>query len=80
MRRLAVAAGYTLGFAGPSWGSAADPMRLERRPVYQWDGFAPPLVLSGSAAGALARGVARLTNRVAVGTAFFQRALGRRYR
>ena len=80
VRRLAAEAGYTLGFAGPSGGLGADPLRLERLPVYAWDAFAPPLVLSDSVAGRFARGVARLTNRFAVGTAFFQRALGRRYR
>jgi hypothetical protein len=36
-------------------------------------------VLREDAAGDFAMAVARLTNRIAVGTAFFQRLLGARY-
>ncbi len=80
VRRLAVAAGYTLGFAGPRGGLAGDPMRLPRLPVYAWDRFGVPAVMRGGGFGAFAQGVARVTNRCAVGTAVIQRALGRRYR
>jgi peptidoglycan/xylan/chitin deacetylase (PgdA/CDA1 family) len=76
---LAVRAGFGLGFAGPS-APASDPMLLPRLPVYQWDRAGVPFVLHPGGLGPLARGVARLTNRIAVGTAVFQRALGRRYR
>ena len=88
VQALAAAAGYTLGFAGPGGRSAASgtappagPGRLAlcRRPVYAWDAFAFPWVLREDAAGALGMAVARLTNRFAVGTAFFQRLLGARY-
>ena len=80
VRGLAKAAGYVLGFAGPNDGTDNDPMRLARMPVYAWDAGAEPRVLRPGAVGALARGVARVTNRCAVGTALIQRALGRRYR
>lgn len=88
VRSLAAAAGYRLGFAGPGAGvgtagleaeSRPDQLQLVRLPVYGWDRFGPPLVLRGGAWGSLGRGVARLTNRFAVGTALIQRALGRRY-
>ena len=80
VRNLAAAAGYTLGFAGPTVAQRGDLLMIERQPVYPWDGFAPPLVMREGGAGAFARGVARLTNRCAVGTAVIQRALGRAYR
>ncbi|MDP3775683.1 MAG: polysaccharide deacetylase family protein [Gemmatimonadales bacterium] len=79
VRRLAVEAGYTLGFRGPN-GADGDPLMLERWPVYAWDRFGVPLVLRDGAAGRAGRGLARFTNRCAVGTAVIQRALGRRYR
>lgn len=79
VRRLAAAAGYRLGFTGPSSAEATDPLLLERRPVYAWDAFATPWVLREGARGAFARGVAQVTNRCAVGTAVIQRALGKRY-
>jgi len=77
--RLAAAAGYTLGFGGPNT-APAGPLGLPRQPVYAWDAAALPFVLRDSGMGAFARGVARVTNRCAVGTAWIQRALGRRYR
>jgi peptidoglycan/xylan/chitin deacetylase (PgdA/CDA1 family) len=79
---LASDAGYRLGFAGPRGlaGVEIDSlMGLRRRPVYAWDRFRPPLVLRGGPLGAVAMGAARVVNRVAIGTAFFQRILGRRY-
>lgn len=76
---LAARAGYTLGFAGPNNGTRADPLCLERRAVYPWDPFAPPLVMRADLPGAIARGVAKVTNGCAVGTAAIQKALGRRY-
>ena len=87
---LAAAAGYTLGFAGPAGlaglptaggdeAARAGTLALCRRPVYAWDAFSDPWVLREGVAGKFARGVARLTNRIAVGTAFFQRLLGGRY-
>jgi len=79
VRGLAAAAGYTLGFAGPTGAEPGDPLRLARMPVYAWDGFAPPLVMRAGGGGAFARGVARVTNRCAIGTAIIQRALGRAY-
>jgi len=88
VQALAAAAGYTLGFAGPggcpATGGTAPAVRTERlalcrRPVYAWDAFAIPWVLREDAAGAFGMAVARLTNRFAVGTAFFQRLLGARY-
>jgi peptidoglycan/xylan/chitin deacetylase (PgdA/CDA1 family) len=80
VRRLAAAAGYTLGFTGPRRLAVGDPLLLPRLMVYAWDRFAPPQVLRPGLLGALARWGARTTNRIAVGTALFQRALGRRYR
>lgn len=79
VRDLAVRAGYSLGFTGPSL-RPDGPMLLPRLPVYQWDRAQMPLVLREDALGAAARGAARLTGRIAVGTALFQRLLGRRYR
>ena len=84
VRALAAAAGYSLGFAGPAGPrgrqpAGADRLALRRRPVYAWDAFALPWVLREDAAGAFGMAVARLTNRIAVGTAFFQRLLGARY-
>jgi len=79
---LASDAGYRLGFGGPSGllGEATDsPLALRRRPVYAWDTFRPPLVLRDGLPGAAGLAVARLTNRIAVGTAFFQRLGGARY-
>lgn len=78
VRRLAAAAGYALGFAGPS-ARGSDPLELPRRPVYGWDRFALPLVLGASALSGIGLGLARFTNRCAVGTAAIQRLLGRRY-
>ena len=78
VRALAVRAGYTLGFGGPS-AAGADPMHLPRRPVYGWDRFDVPLVMGESPLSRLGMGLARFTNRCAVGTAAIQRLLGRRY-
>ncbi len=79
VRRLAVEAGYTLGFAGPAHAGSRDPMLLAREPVYAWEPAGMPMVLRDDGLGELARGVARVTNRCSVGTAVFQRVLGRRY-
>lgn len=84
VRRLAEAAGYRLGFAGPAGPGGrqpggADRLALRRRPVYAWDAFAPPCVLREDAAGAFGMAMARLTNRFAVGTAIIQRLSGARY-
>lgn len=79
VKRLAAAAGYALGFAGPG-AAGGDSLELARRPVYGWDRFARPLVLRDGAGGAVGMALARFTNRCAVGTAVIQRALGRRYR
>ena len=79
VKRLAVQAGHTAGYTGPNDGVAGDPMLQERVSVYPWDAFGLPLVLRGDSLGSAARGVARFTNRCAVGTAFFQRVLGRDY-
>ena len=79
IKRLAMEAGYTRGYAGPR-GDPSDPMLLPRRTVYAWDAFAPPLVARDGPAGGFARGVAALTNRFAVGTSLFQRLAGSRYR
>jgi len=78
VRRLAAQAGYTLGFAGPSE-RGTDPLRLPRLPVYGWDRFDVPLVMGNSPLAAVGMGLARFTNRCAVGTAAIQRLLGRRY-
>lgn len=88
VQALAAAAGYTLGFAGPGGcpagggtapAAGTERLALCRRPVYAWDAFSLPWVLREDAAGAFGMAVARLTNRFAVGTAFFQRLLGARY-
>jgi peptidoglycan/xylan/chitin deacetylase (PgdA/CDA1 family) len=78
VRALAARAGYTLGFAGPSE-RGADPLSLPRLPVYGWDRFDVPLVMRCSPLAAVGMGLARFTNRCAVGTAAIQRLLGRRY-
>ena len=78
VRALAARAGYTLGVGGPST-TGADPLCLPRLPVYGWDRFDLPLVLGGSALSTVGLGLARFTNRCAVGTAAIQRLLGRRY-
>ena len=78
VRALTVKAGYTLGFAGPSQ-RGADPLRLPRLPVYGWDRFDVPIVMGGSSLSVVGMGLARFTNRCAVGTAALQRLLGRRY-
>ncbi len=78
VRALAATAGYRLGFAGPC-GRGGDPLALPRLPVYGWDRAAMPLVLGASPFSGVGRGLARFTNRCAVGTAVIQRALGRRY-
>ena len=78
VRGLAAAAGYRLGFAGPSQ-VGVDPLALPRRPVYGWDRFGVPLVLGRSPLSGIGLGLARFTSRCAVGTAAIQRALGRRY-
>lgn len=72
--RLASAAGYTLGFAGPSGGD--DALALRRAPVYAWDAFAPPAVVRGGALGALARWGARAANRMAVVTSALNQPRG----
>ncbi len=88
VRALAAAAGYRLGLVGPGATVGAegfeavnrpDPLLLVRLPVYGWDRFGLPLVLRTGTWGALGRGVARLTNRCAVGTALIHKAFGRRY-
>lgn len=79
VRALAAEAGYRLGFAGPS-GRSGDALALPRLPVYGWDRSSLPLVLGGSPLSGVGLGLARFTNRCAVGTAMIQRALGRRYR
>ena len=75
--RLARAAGYRLGFAGPGGraggAGAADPMALPRRPVYAWDASATPLVLREDPLGAVARAAARLANRLSVTTSLVHR-------
>ena len=78
VRVLAQRAGYSLGFAGPSE-KGADALRLPRLPVYGWDTFDVPLVMGGTPLAAVGMGLARFTNRCAVGTAAIQRLLGRRY-
>jgi len=78
VRSLALRAGYALGFGGPSQ-RGEDPLALARRPVYGWDRRPLPLVLGTSPLSGLGLGLARVTNRCAVGTAAIQRALGRRY-
>ena len=78
-RRLAVEAGYALGFAGPSTGSEGDLMLLPRQTVYPWDWGRVPLVIQNGFWGRASRAVARFTNRCSVGTAFFQKMLRRRY-
>ncbi len=72
------AAGYALGFGGPS-AVGAEPLCLPRRPVYGWDRFTPPAVLGPSPLTGAALAAARVANRVAVGTPIIQRLLGRGY-
>ena len=79
IRGLAVAAGYTLGFAGSSTSVAGDAMMMPRQSVYPWDAFGVPLVMRDGTAGSAARGLARFTNRCSVGTAAMQKLLGRGY-
>lgn len=63
---LAAAAGYTMGFAGPDAKPAADPMLLQRLPVYPWDVGGVPFVMRGGELGRLARRAARLAGRFSV--------------
>jgi peptidoglycan/xylan/chitin deacetylase (PgdA/CDA1 family) len=79
IQRLALQAGYSLGFGGPS-ATGQEPLCLPRRPVYGWDTFPLPLVLGQSPLSGVGMQLARFTNRCAVGTAAIQRMLGRRYR
>lgn len=79
VRQLASGAGYRLGFAGAGPASADDPLRLPRLPVYPWDLAGVPFVMQPGALGVLARWGARTTNRIAVGTAAFQRLVGTAY-
>lgn len=79
VRDHAVSAGYTLGFAGPGQ-EGADPMLLPRLPVYAWDAAGIPFVLQDGLLGRLARGGAKVTNRIAVGTSLVQKVLRRKYR
>jgi peptidoglycan/xylan/chitin deacetylase (PgdA/CDA1 family) len=83
VRRLALDAGYALGFAGPAvrgTGTAPDPLRLPRRPVYGWDRRAVPLVLGRSRWSPVGLRLAAFANRCAVGTAAVQWAMGWGYR
>ena len=79
VKRLAIAAGHTRGYAGPNSGAPGDPMLLPRTSVYPWDAFGLPLVLRDDALGGAARGIARVTNACSVGTALFQKTFGRGY-
>jgi peptidoglycan/xylan/chitin deacetylase (PgdA/CDA1 family) len=79
VRAAAVRAGYTLGFAGPRQEGAPDPMQLPRLPVYAWDAAGIPFVMREGTLGGIARGGAKVTNAIAVGTSFFQKVLRRRY-
>ena len=79
VKRLAVQAGHTLGYAGPNDGVAGDPMLQPRLSVYPWDAFGLPLVLRDDSLGGVARGVARFTNRCSVGTAWIQKLLRTEY-
>lgn len=78
VKRIASEAGHTQGFAGPRTG-AGDAMLQPRLTVYPWEIGGIPFVLRPDALGAAARGVSRFTNRCSVGTAFFQKLLGRDY-
>ena len=83
VRALVAAAGYVLGFAGPgklrgSRSGAPDRLALRRRPVYAWDGFAPPWVLREDAVGGLWMAAARIAHRFAVGTSIIRRIGGAR--
>ncbi len=79
VKRLAMQAGHSRGFAGPSTGIDGDPMALPRVSVYAWDAGELPFVLRDDPLGAAARGVSRFTNSCSVGTAFFQKLLRRDY-
>jgi peptidoglycan/xylan/chitin deacetylase (PgdA/CDA1 family) len=76
VRRLAAAAGYRLGFAGPR-GRADDLLSLPRLPVYPWDRSGVPLVMQAGAAGAVARWAGRTANRIAVLTSVARAVSGR---
>jgi peptidoglycan/xylan/chitin deacetylase (PgdA/CDA1 family) len=83
VRALAAAAGYSLGFAGPGGARGAragvpDPLLLPRRPVYTWDGFAPPCVLREGAPGRLAMAAARLAHGGSIATSVIRRVGGSR--
>jgi peptidoglycan/xylan/chitin deacetylase (PgdA/CDA1 family) len=75
VRRLAAAAGYRLGFAGPI-GGADDPLRIPRLAVYPWDRGGVPLVMQAGAAGALARWAGRTSNRISLLTSLAARIRG----
>jgi peptidoglycan/xylan/chitin deacetylase (PgdA/CDA1 family) len=79
VRSLAAQAGYRLGFAGAGASDINDPLLLPRLSVYPWDLAGVPFVMQPGALGALARWGARTTNRIAVGTAAFQRMAGKTY-
>lgn len=68
IERLARAAGYELGFGGVR--GDATPFALARLPVYLWDAASLPLGLRADGLGALARSVAHVANRCAVGTSW----------
>ena len=71
IERLAVQAGYALGFGGVR-GDSSNPLHLPRVPVYMWDVGSPPFGLRGDALGAVGRLVAHVANRCAVGTSIVQ--------
>jgi peptidoglycan/xylan/chitin deacetylase (PgdA/CDA1 family) len=66
--RLAAAAGYELGFGGVRGDGSR--LGLPRIPVYLWDRASVPFGLRRDGLGALARLVADIANRCAVGTSW----------
>lgn len=64
--RLAVAAGYDLGFGGVRGNGSR--LHLPRVPVYAWDAGAMPFGLRDDGLGAVGKLLAHVANRCAVGT------------
>ena len=68
IERMAIAAGYDLGFGGVH--ASGSRLALARLPVYLWDVGRVPLGLRGGVVALAGRVAAHLANRCAIGTSW----------